>query len=167
MKIHPRQHVTFWHFPRYSYCMQLKQAFTNYTALSDDALIERSRNDDSDAFAELYSRYLTRVYRFIFRRAGGDVALAEDLTSQTFLEALDNLPKYRERGCFAAWLFTILQLDIVSDSWGLTDLRPSTPTPNLYYTQLCRDEYPKGNIKVQLWQLAVLLENTWQATWQP
>ena len=93
--------------------MQLKQAFTNYTTLCDDALIERSRNDDADASDELYSRYLTRVYRFIFRRVGGDVALAEDLTSQAFLEALDNLPKYRERGRFAAWLFTIARRRLV------------------------------------------------------
>ena len=78
-----------------------------YIDLSDSALIERSRRGDSNAFAELYRRYLTPVYRFIFRQVGGDVATAEDLTSQVFLEALDHLPDYRERGRFVAWLFTI------------------------------------------------------------
>ena len=43
--------------------MQLKQIPTNYAALSDSALTERSRNGDSDSFAELYRRYLTPVYR--------------------------------------------------------------------------------------------------------
>lgn len=78
-----------------------------YATLSESTLAERSRAGDSDAFAELYRRYLTPVYRFIFRRVGGDIAAAEDLTSQVFLEALNSLSGYRERGQFAAWLFTI------------------------------------------------------------
>lgn len=36
-----------------------------------------------------------------------------------------------------------------------------------HYAQLCRNAYPNGQVKVQIWQLAVLVENTWQATWQP
>src|SRR5262245_7785389 len=80
---------------------------TDYATLSDSNLITRSRNGDSNAFAELYRRYLTPVYRFIFRRVGSDIALAEDLTSQVFLEVLDGLAGYRERGKFVAWLFTI------------------------------------------------------------
>jgi RNA polymerase sigma-70 factor (ECF subfamily) len=87
--------------------MQSKLVSTNYTALSDNVLAERSRAGDTEAFAELYRRYLTPVYRFIFRRVGGDVAATEDLTSQVFLAALDGLSGYRERGRFVAWLFTI------------------------------------------------------------
>jgi len=87
--------------------MQIKQILTNYATLDDSALTERSRFGDAEAFAELYRRYLNPVYRFLFKRTGGNVALAEDFTSQVFLEALDNLPKYRDRGRFAAWLFTI------------------------------------------------------------
>jgi RNA polymerase sigma-70 factor, ECF subfamily len=87
--------------------MQPKTVPTSYATLSDSALIQRSRDGDADAFAELYRRYLTPIYRFIFRRMGGDVAAAEDLTSQVFLEALNGLSRYRERGQFVAWLFTI------------------------------------------------------------
>ena len=93
--------------------MQLKQTLSNYATLSDSALAERSRNGDPDAFAELYHRYMTPVYRFIFWRVGGDIAIAEDLTSQVFLEALNNLVGYRERGQFAAWLFTITRRRLV------------------------------------------------------
>jgi RNA polymerase sigma-70 factor (ECF subfamily) len=87
--------------------MQSKPASTNYTTLGDGVLAERSRAGDADAFAELYRRYLTPVYRFLFRRVGGDVSAAEDLTSQVFLEALNSLSGYRERGRLVAWLFTI------------------------------------------------------------
>ena len=89
--------------------MQLKQVFANYASLSDSVLVERSRDGDADAFAELYRRYLTPVYRFIFRQVGGDAALAEDLASQVFLETLDHLNGYREHGRFVAWLFTIVR----------------------------------------------------------
>ena len=87
--------------------MKPEQVCVNYATLSDGALTERSRFGDADAFAELYHRYLNSVYRFLFRRTGGNVTLAEDLTSQVFLDALDHLPHYRERGSFAAWLFSI------------------------------------------------------------
>jgi RNA polymerase sigma-70 factor (ECF subfamily) len=93
--------------------MQHKHTSSNYTTLNDSALVERSRHGDSDAFAELYHRYLTPVYRFIYWRVGGDVAAAEDLTSQVFLEALNNLAGYRERGKFVAWLFTITRRRLV------------------------------------------------------
>lgn len=93
--------------------MQIKQILTNYAILSDSALAQRSRFGDADAFAELYRRYLTPIYRFIYKRVGGNVTLAEDLTSQVFLEALDNLANYRERGYFAAWLFTIARRRLV------------------------------------------------------
>lgn len=87
--------------------MRNTQVNADYAVLSDSTLIERSRNGDSNAFAELYHRYLTLVYRFIFQRVGGDVAATEDLTSQVFLEVLAHLAEYHERGKFIAWLFTI------------------------------------------------------------
>jgi len=73
----------------------------------DHALIERARNDP-DAFAVLYRRYLSPVYRYLFFRLGNSQD-AEDITSKVFTEALEGLvhKRYRENGNFAAWLFTI------------------------------------------------------------
>jgi len=74
--------------------------------LQDEAsLIERARRDPS-AFAALYHRYLTPLYRYLYRRLG-NTHDAEDLTAQVFTEALEGLVAYRERGKFVAWLFTI------------------------------------------------------------
>jgi RNA polymerase sigma-70 factor, ECF subfamily len=78
-------------------------------ALDEAALIELARNDP-EAFAELYQRYLPRVYRYLYVRLGNQVDV-EDITSQVFVEALEELRRnrYRETGCFPAWLFSIVR----------------------------------------------------------
>ena len=61
-------------------------------------------------------------------------------------------------------------MDILSDSpvcyLSNGDMTQPTSTP-LHFIQLCRDTYPKGTVKVNIWQLSVLVEDTWQVTWQP
>ncbi len=73
--------------------------------VEDRRLVEACRRDPA-AFSGLYHKYLRPVYRYHYARCGSP-AEAEDLTSQTFLAALEALPRYREQGCFAAWLFAI------------------------------------------------------------
>jgi RNA polymerase sigma-70 factor (ECF subfamily) len=72
----------------------------------DDAVLVRAARHDLVAFAALYRRYVTPIYRYLYSRVD-NAADAEDLTAQTFVAALEGLPGYRERGNFAAWLFTI------------------------------------------------------------
>jgi RNA polymerase sigma-70 factor, ECF subfamily len=72
----------------------------------DDETLARQACGDPQAFAELYHRFLDRVYRFILIRTGS-VQDAQDLTSQTFLAALESIPKYASRGSFGGWLFGI------------------------------------------------------------
>jgi len=61
-------------------------------------------------------------------------------------------------------------MDILSDSpvcyLSNGDMTQPKSSP-LHYIQLCKDTYPKGTVKVNIWQLSVLLENTWQVTWTP
>jgi len=84
---------------------------SDYTTLDDAALVKRARND-AEAFAALYHRYLTPLYRYLSRRLGNETD-AEDLTAQVFTEALEGLAAYRERGRFASWLFTIAHRRLV------------------------------------------------------
>jgi RNA polymerase sigma-70 factor, ECF subfamily len=71
-------------------------------------LVDRARGGDTRAFAEIYDRYLDRVYCFVLGRIGGDRPLAEDLTSEVFLRALRNIKTFEWCGRdIGAWLLTI------------------------------------------------------------
>ncbi len=76
-------------------------------AVSEDetALVSAAQADPQE-FAALYERYVQPVYRYFHSRLGGD-GEAEEMTAQTFLRALEALPRYRHRGHFGAWLFAI------------------------------------------------------------
>ncbi|MDY7078178.1 MAG: sigma factor [Chloroflexota bacterium] len=50
----------------------------------DDETLAREATENPAAFAELYRRHLSRVYRYLLVRVG-DVHDAQDLTAQTFL----------------------------------------------------------------------------------
>jgi RNA polymerase sigma-70 factor, ECF subfamily len=72
----------------------------------DETDLTRQAISSVDAFAELYRRHVTRVYRYHMARAG-NVQDAEDLTSQTFMAALEGIRSYRGSGSFAAWIMGI------------------------------------------------------------
>jgi RNA polymerase sigma-70 factor (ECF subfamily) len=83
------------------------------TILMDEQLQElteldlaRQAHTDVEAFAELYRRHAQRVYRYHMAHLGS-VKDAEDLTSQTFLAALEGIRSFRGAGSFAAWLMGI------------------------------------------------------------
>jgi len=60
----------------------------------------------AEAFGELYRRHMTRVYRYHMAHAG-NVKDAEDLTSQTFMAAMEGIRSFRGSGSFAAWILGI------------------------------------------------------------
>lgn len=79
--------------------MQLSQT-------TDELALVRAAQTDSQAFGALYDRYIQRVYRYCYYRTN-NASDAEDLTAQIFLAALEALPRYRQDGHFAGWLFSI------------------------------------------------------------
>ncbi len=72
----------------------------------DDLQLAQQAGADRSAFDALYRRYVTQVYRYCYVRVN-DVAEAEDLTTQTFIAALESIASFRGNGAFAAWLFGI------------------------------------------------------------
>jgi RNA polymerase sigma-70 factor (ECF subfamily) len=79
-------------------------------------LIERAQKGDKGAIGELYRAHVDMVYRYTYARVG-DAAVAEDLTAQVFLKALEGLPNYEPSSSpFAAWLYRIAYARTV-DYW--------------------------------------------------
>ena len=69
---------------------------------------------DTAAFAQLYDRYLDRIYRHIYYRVTNQ-ADAEDLTQQVFIQAWSAIGRYQQTNRpFLAWLFTIAHNTVVS-----------------------------------------------------
>ncbi|MFQ5855258.1 MAG: sigma-70 family RNA polymerase sigma factor [Anaerolineae bacterium] len=84
--------------------------------MPDDSLLERARNFDQEALAEIYDRYADKIYQYIFHRVGSR-PVAEDLTSDVFVRALEAI----ERNTFAhtslrAWLYRVAH-NIVVDHY--------------------------------------------------
>jgi RNA polymerase sigma factor (sigma-70 family) len=71
-----------------------------------EAELVRRAQKNPDQFARLYDRYIQRIYRFLLARTA-DPSEAEDLTSQTFLTAVERINEYCPDGHFSAWLFRI------------------------------------------------------------
>jgi RNA polymerase sigma-70 factor, ECF subfamily len=69
-------------------------------------LIKASQSGDQKATSALIEIHAPAVYGLLFHLCR-DRALAEDLSQETFLRALQSLGKYEFRAPFRAWLFRI------------------------------------------------------------
>ena len=71
-----------------------------------DNSLARSACQHPEAFAVLYQRHLLKIYRYHLVQTG-NVADAQDLTSQTFMAALEGIAGFRGAGSFIGWLMGI------------------------------------------------------------
>ena len=75
-------------------------------AYSDNDLVKQYQRGESSAFDVLVGRYQRPLFTFLLRLTGSRER-AEDLFQETFINVLEGLPKYREKGKFGSWLFKI------------------------------------------------------------
>ncbi len=96
----------------------------------DKALSARLKKRDPEAWAILYDRYCSRVYRYIVLRVQNQTE-AEDLTEQVFLKALESGPSFRWRGApVSSWLFRIAR-NLIIDYWRTDKSKKTVPLDNL------------------------------------
>ncbi len=105
---------------------------------SEGELVRRARQRDPEAITELYRRHSQRIYRYCLFQVMNDVA-AEDLTEEVFLNMVEALPHYVDRGVpFSAWLYRLAHDRVVDyrrrearrATEGLTDeLEDGAPAP--------------------------------------
>jgi RNA polymerase sigma-70 factor, ECF subfamily len=72
----------------------------------DEAELVEQAKLRPEAFGRLYDRYYSIILNYVYHRTL-DIALAEELTSNTFFNALRSLGRYTNCGKFAAWLYSI------------------------------------------------------------
>ncbi len=83
---------------------------------ADERLLVEAAQRDPSRFAELYERNFERVHAYVARRVPSRQE-AEDLTSDVFHQALENLGSFEWRGApFAAWLYRIAA-NAIADRW--------------------------------------------------
>ncbi|HIX13458.1 MAG TPA: RNA polymerase sigma factor [Candidatus Anaerofilum faecale] len=74
--------------------------------MSDEELVLCAQGGNADALDELIRRWYPGIHAFCCRRVQSDT-LGADLTQDTFLKLVAALPRYRAKGSFKSWLFTI------------------------------------------------------------
>jgi RNA polymerase sigma-70 factor (ECF subfamily) len=75
-------------------------------------LVRRAKECDPTAFARIYEHYYQDIYSFVYNRVPG-ARVAEDLTSDVFLKALESIDSYSFRGVpLNAWLFRIARTTV-------------------------------------------------------
>ena len=78
------------------------------------ALVTLAQQGDGEAFGEIYDAYVDSIYRYLYYRVGSH-AVAEDLTSETFLRALRRIDSFTWQGKdIGAWFVTIAR-NLVAD----------------------------------------------------
>ena len=104
----------------------------------ESALVARAKRD-SQAFGELYERYIDRIYSYVYSRVQ-NVEDAEDLTARIFYRALDRLDRYEDRGLpFGAWLFRIAH-NLVANWHRDQGRRTFVPIDGMVFRAERRDE---------------------------
>jgi len=80
---------------------------------SEEKLISLAKEGDSSAFGVLYDHYLPRIYRFIYVKVASKED-AEDIAHQVFLNAWQNVPRYKSKGFpFSSWLYEIARNQVI------------------------------------------------------
>src|SRR5512143_364619 len=90
-----------------------KNDFSSNEMDRQSELVLLAKAGDAEAFGHLYETYLDRIYRYIYFRVT-DEQTADDLISQVFTKAWENLDRYQPSGRpFIAWLYTIAHNTVI------------------------------------------------------
>jgi RNA polymerase sigma-70 factor (ECF subfamily) len=110
---------------------RIKRISVPYARLSDNELVERTREGDVRSYEELVRRYERLVGRVIYPYAGRDAAV-EDLVQETFLRAYDRLDTFNPEYRFKTWLLAIannLGIDTLRRRRDVIEFNPELHAP--------------------------------------
>jgi RNA polymerase sigma-70 factor, ECF subfamily len=78
----------------------------NQRSESEASLVQRAQRGDEQAFATLYRLHKKRVYSVCLQMTR-DIADAEDLTQEAFLQVFRSVNSFRGDSAFSTWLYRI------------------------------------------------------------
>lgn len=126
---------------RFSSTMLMEQMLEGTPGLSaqgeDLALVDRARRGDTIAFAELVTKYRSRIYTRIYRMTQSQEDALE-ITQQTFVKVWKAIPAFEGKSSFYTWLYKVATREAID--WLRrsrphfveldTELRSSVPHPD-------------------------------------
>lgn len=120
---------------------------TGYSPMDDAHLAQHARSDPQ-AFAELYRRHVRSIYRYHLAHTG-DIKDAEDLTSQTFMAALEGIRSFRGEAPYITWLIGIASRKRALFFRGKKPQVPLDAALHLPYSGLPTDKAAARRIQIQ------------------
>jgi RNA polymerase sigma-70 factor (ECF subfamily) len=129
------------------------EAFEAGPPADEPALIAAARRHPA-AFAPLYERYSAPIFRYCMRKVG-DPDIANDLTAQTFVKAIERLDRFQQRdgATFRGWLYAIAR-NTITDRWRRK--RPGQLT-DAHAAALIDEDPPPEDVAVHRDEFARLL----------
>ncbi|MBG7609803.1 MAG: sigma-70 family RNA polymerase sigma factor [Anaerolineae bacterium] len=110
--------------------------------LCDDDLVTWATQGSSEAFGELYDRYVERIFNYVYYRTN-NTHDAEDLTERVFLRAIKHIEKYENRGLpISAWLYRIAH-NLVANWYRDNSRRQEIPLETFEFTLRYQGEKPE------------------------
>ena len=86
--------------------VELRPAAQRLAQLDDSAVVADFLAGNKRAFAELMTRYQTRLVNFVYRTIG-DRERSEDLVQETFVRVYRHLHRFDQSKKFSTWIYTI------------------------------------------------------------
>jgi RNA polymerase sigma-70 factor (ECF subfamily) len=117
---------------------------------SKATLVQRAQRGDEEAFAALFQSYRNRVYSVCLSMTR-NVAEAEDLTQDAFLQVFRSIGKFRGESAFSTWLHRVAVNTVLMKRRRRTPVaisldEPVTPDSGLRYEPGSHDPYLSGAI---------------------
>jgi RNA polymerase sigma-70 factor (ECF subfamily) len=111
---------------------------TTHNAISIEAL----QSGDRSEFARLVDEYSPQIYRLALKMLGQPQD-AEDVLQNTFIKALQHLPKFEERSSISTWLYRIAANEALM---MIRKRRPETALTDLAPEDNENEEYAPANL---------------------
>jgi RNA polymerase sigma-70 factor, ECF subfamily len=86
--------------------MNMAQLYTEEVSLTDQELVDRISNGETDLFEAVMRRYNQRLFRTV-RSIVGDELEAEDVLQDTYVRAFEHLGQFAGAAKFSTWLTKI------------------------------------------------------------